>query len=656
MSTHDLKTAIRLHRNGRLQAAHEAYSKLIAARPEDARLRSLFGQLELQMGKVDTAIGHLREAARLAPEDKRIALTLARGLATTRQHDEALSIVHQLLADDDALAEAWSTLAAVHRHRSDHANELVALERATELSPEDIPALIARANAEVANDFSDRAVETLLGASRQAPKNPRIANNLGALYLRRHNLGAAAAELRRALEISPDYAIALSNLAVVLHRMGNLDAAREMAERALKVTPGDIDARSELASILMAQGDLAGAESGFKTALKQAPAHQGVLAGLAELRDRQGRAAEGLQLITDIIASDHASPDIRLVGATLAKRIGRRETALEMLAPLLDSHGDPLYAIDRATRRRLCFLLGEINDAGGDYGSAMHYYDAANTILRPEYDIDKLYARVDAIVDSFDTGPRDSAVNRSPRRIFLVGMPRSGTSLLETMLSRHPAIHACGELPLIARLVNARGDFPKGFPELDDTDLDRMADSYCAATSAPADIRFMTDKMPLNFFYVGAIAKMMPDAFIIHCRRHPADTLLSCYFQNFLDPALAFSYDLETASHYWRNYNRLMTHWQQYLDSRNLEAQHSRIFEVQYEELVASPEAVARPLIERLELDWNYDVLSPHLAGRYISTASHAQIREPIHSRSVGRFARYRPFLGDRAELLDTLE
>ncbi|MBT8136221.1 MAG: sulfotransferase [Gammaproteobacteria bacterium] len=645
----DVRTAIRLHRNGRLQAAHEVYRELLDATPDNARLLSLFGQLEIQMGRFDTAIEKLQEAARLAPDDQRIALTLARGLATSSQHDEALSIVHRLLSQDDTSADAWCTLAAVHRYRSDHLNEMAALERATELAPDDIAALIARANAEAANDLLDRALQTLRTAARKAPRNARVANNLGALYLRRNNLPAATAELHRALKISPEYAIAASNLATAQHRSGHLDAARQTAERALQLAPGNADARRELASVLMAQGDLAGAESAVKAGLERQPADQGLLAALAELRDRQGRAEEGMQLIADVVASDQATPDIRLAGATLAKRIGRREAALGMLAPLLDSSGDPLFTLGRNTRRRLSFLLGEINDAGADYSRAIRYFDVANMILKPDYDIDKLYARVDEIIRVFDAARLEArdAPERRPRRVFVVGMPRSGTGLVDAMLQRHPAIHSCGELPLVAGLVNATDDFPHGFAELDDTQLERLADRYCSETAAAPDIECMTDNMPLNFFYLGAIAKMMPDALFISCVRHPADTVLSCYFQNFLDPALAFSFDLDSTGHYWRNYHRLMRHWQEHLSDM--------IVEIQYEEVVASAEATMQPVIEKLGLDWDAQILQPHESARY-GSGSHTRIREPIHSRSIGRFARYRPFLGERAEPLQNLE
>ncbi|NNF65899.1 MAG: tetratricopeptide repeat protein [Gammaproteobacteria bacterium] len=649
MSTHDLKTAIRLHRNGRLQAAHDSYEQLIKKWPDDARLRSLFGQLKLQMGLSESALAELRQAAELDPQDKRIALTLARGLAAGQRVDEALNIVHRVLADDDSSAGAWATLAAVHRNRDDHVNELVALERASELASDDVSILIARSNAEAANSFTERAIETLQEATRLSPRNPRLLNNLGALYLRRNNLDAALAVLQQAIEITPDYATALSNLAIVQHRLGKLDAARSSAERALKSAPDNIDARCELATILMAQGDLAGADAGFSAALRLASSHPGVLAGMAELRDRQGRADEGLEMIAKVIASGQGSHDLRLTGAGLAKRLGRRETALQLLRPLLDSDGDAVESLDRTTRRRVGFLLGDIHDAGSDYRVALKNYDMANAVLRPEYDADRLYEYVDSIVAAFNESPSDGdkSSGHSPRRLFLIGMPRSGSSLLNAMLAQHPQVRSCGELPVARQLLESSGIFPNKIMELSQPELNRLGDRYCAEVAAPPDTRWMVDNTPLNFFYLGGIAKMLPDAIFVHCRRYPADCLLSCYFHNFLDPALGFSFDVENLQHYWMNYSRLMRHWGTHWADR--------IVDVQYEELVATPEAVMSDLLERLELQWSDDILHPENTGRYVSSDPHAQAWQSIHSRSVGRFARYRPFLGDRAASIENL-
>lgn len=637
MSQNQIKTAIRLHRNGKLEAAHGVYQGLIDKAPDDPRLYSLLGQLELQMGQSEAAIDNLRRAVGLAPDDPRIRLTLARGLAATGQHVEAIGIVHKVLVDDDASGDAWLTLAAVHRHRDDHVNELVALERATELLPDDVSSLIARANAEVANGYLDRAINTLKHAASQAPRNARVVNNLGTLYLRRNALDAAEAAFRDALAIAPDYSIALGNLATTLHRSNKLDAAKEAAERAVTLAPGNIHARTELATILMALGDLSGAEVGFKAVMEIAPADQLMLTGFAALRDKQGRSLEGLQMICDVVDAHPVAPDIRLIGASLAHRIGRREIVLKLLGPLLDEDGDPKQSLGQPILRRLRFLLGDINDASSDYRVALNHYTVANSILSPDYDAKKLYSSVDAIIAGFDTATQVQRIapERQGKRIFIVGMPRSGTGLLDNMLLRHPAISTCGASPLLGRLLSDHPAFPARFRDLTAADLDQLGDRYCAAATSSSTTAWTIDKMPLNFSYLGALSLILPDALIIHCRRFPADTLLSCYFQNYSDPALAFSSDLDNLCHYWRNYNRMMRHWHELMPER--------IVEIHYEELVANPEGTMRPLLERLSIDWDWEVLNP------APTASaQSALSEPVHSRSVGRFARYRPFWGER--------
>ncbi|MBT8143147.1 MAG: sulfotransferase, partial [Gammaproteobacteria bacterium] len=357
-----------------------------------------------------------------------------------------------------------------------------------------------------------------------------------------------------------------------------------------------------------------------------------------------GQPDAGLQLLSELVEQNEASTDTRLAAASLARRCGRRDTALEYLAPLLDDDHEPLAQLDVAHRRRLAFLLGDVYDASADCKQALRYYDIGNQCVDGRFDADRHYRFIDNIINHYSEPPADTGAPRTTRRLFIVGMPRSGTSLLETMLSRHPDIHACGELALLGQLL---GDV--GFPDagLSDSDFARLAEQYCTGVAAPPGARWMTDKMPLNFQYVGAISHMLPDAHIIHCERDPRDTMLSCYFQNFLDPALDFSFDLDDLSHYYRNYQRLMRHWHDNFPAH--------ISSLKYEDLVEDPGFVMQPLLERLGLPWDDHVLQPQDSGRYVGTASHAQVREPIHRRSVGRFARYRPFLDERAEIFDAL-
>ncbi len=640
MTDSDLQEAIRLHREGKLEPALAIYKNLIEKEKPDARVVSLLGRLQLQLGQTNPGMANLQRSVELAPDDVRINLTLIRGLANTGRCEEASDRARELLARDDSNAEAWATLAAVHRHLGDHRTELKALERAIALAPDDVPILIALGNAQAASDNLESAISTLQRAATLAPDNVRVQNNLGALYLRLNRLDDAIDSLRRALQIHPDYPTATANLAIALHGAGRLGAAREVAERAVSLAPGAAEPRSELASILTAMGDLAGADAAYRAALEAAPDSQRVLAGLAGLRERQGQPAAGLSLLDPFMNSGTALPDTRLAAASLARRMGRREMALDYLRPLQDSTGDPLASLEVPQRRRLCFLLGDIYDGSADFGTALRYYDRANACANVSFDADGCYRYIDRIIDLHGDSPGPSIVPHDPLRVFIVGMPRSGAGLIETMLERHPDVHACGALPLLGSLL-----LQHGFPNkpLTETGGGQIADLYCSGATAPAQARIVTDSMPLNFLYLGAVAQCMPDALVIHCERDPRDTLLSCYFQDFYDPGLAFSFSLQDLSHYWRNYNRLMRHWQ--------EALPGTIRSVRYEDLVRDPGFVMQPLLEHLGLPWNDAVLEPKTGIAKAAPRTH----EAIHQRYIGRFARYRPFLGDRAEVFDAL-
>ena len=644
ISDSDLQQAIRLHREGKLEPALAIYQQLVDRTPPDARIVSLLGQLQLQLGQTAPGIDSLQRSVELAPDDARVNLALVRGLATAGRAEEAGVKARALLERDGNNAETWAALAAVQRHLGEHRVELQALQRAIALAPDDVPILIALANAQATNDDIDSAIGTLERAAALAPDNARIQNNLGALHLRRNRPDDAIEALQRALQIHPDYPTAAANLATAFHSAGRLEAAREAAEHAVGLAPGTAEPRAELASILLSMGDLAGAGAAYRVALEAAPGNQRVLAGQAGLLDRQGKPEAGLALLNEMLRSGKALPDTRLVAASLARRVGRREMALDYLRPLQDSTGDPVAALDTGHRRRLCFLLGDIYDGSADFGTALRYYDQANACANPAFDADGFYHFVDRIINEYGDSPEPSILPRDPRRIFIVGMPRNGAGLLESMLARHADVHACGELTLLRSLLRERG-----FPDtaLTESDALQLGDLYCSGATAPAQARVVTDRMPLNFLYLGAIAKIMPDALIIHCERDPRDTLLSCYFRDFLDPALAFSSKLDDLSHYWRNYHRLMRHWQEVMPEM--------IIPVQYEDLVRDPGFVMQPLLESLGLDWDDAVLDVKKSDGHPGSVANAQVGGAIHQRSVGRFARYRPFLGDRAEVFDAL-
>jgi hypothetical protein len=233
----------------------------------------------------------------------------------------------------------------------------------------------------------------------------------------------------------------------------------------------------------------------------------------------------------------------------------------------------------------------------------------------------------------------------SSRPIFVVGMPRSGTSLVEQILASHPAIHGAGELSHIQKLANLLGDFPASIAEAAPADLASLGISYLEAI-APlgAGQRHVVDKMPANIFYAGLIRLILPEARIIHCRRDPVDTCLSCYSKLFTKGQL-FSYDQAELGRYHRDYQSLAAHWRAVLPA-------THFYEVDYEAVVADLESEARRMLDFLGLPWDPACLEFYRTERPVRTASVNQVRQPLYRSSAGRWRRHEQNL---QRLLDAL-
>ena len=265
--------------------------------------------------------------------------------------------------------------------------------------------------------------------------------------------------------------------------------------------------------------------------------------------------------------------------------------------------------------------------------------------------------QVDALISSFDRAlflSRSTLGAASELPVFVLGMPRSGTTLVEQILASHPMVHASGELLASGLMIDGIASLPaarqagKGYPEavrlVDRAAAEALAGRYLEAIGRDAgEAARVTDKLPFNFLRIGLIALLLPRARIIHCQRDPYDTCLSCYFQDFQD-AQPFVYELERLGKYYREYERLMAHWRSVLPSPMLE--------VPYEALVNDPEPWCRRILEHCALPWDERVLRFFATERSVQTASFWQVRQPIYLSSVGRWRHYRKHLGPLFEAL----
>lgn len=317
-------------------------------------------------------------------------------------------------------------------------------------------------------------------------------------------------------------------------------------------------------------------------------------------------------------------------------------------------------AIPPPRRAALHFALGRLLDRRDDIDGAFRHYHAGNRIkaaLAP-FDAAAHAAYTDRLIEIFDQrffAERAGFGSPSERPVFIVGMPRSGSTLVEQILSCHPDVTAAGEHDEMRRIarrlpeaVESTARFPDCVAAITPDIAAGLAAAYLASLERldppPGDARRVADKMLGNFLRLGLIALMFPNARVIHCRRDPLDTALSCYVQSF-ERGMRFTYDLAHLGIAYRHYERLMAHWRRALPLAMLD--------VQYEALVADQEGTSRQIVDFCGLDWDPCCLAFHEKERQVRTASFWQVRQPLYASSVGRWRRYEAHLGPLIEALE---
>lgn len=351
------------------------------------------------------------------------------------------------------------------------------------------------------------------------------------------------------------------------------------------------------------------------------------------------RPGEGLALLESRIASS-VNGGLLAEAADLMSALGRESAAIELLQRRLPEIEDD------EGRMEIHFRLGQLLDGQGLAAEAMAHFAEGNRLKGARFDPGHYAGLIDRLVDAFG----EVAIARMPRArhgdrrpVFIVGMPRSGTSLVEQIIASHPLAHGAGELTdigILALATGARGDeYPESVSALGQADVDRFAHAYRQRLDAlaPGAVR-ITDKMWQNFEFLGFIELLFPEARVIHCTRDPLDTGLSCFTQLFYGDGVAFSYDLTHIGAYYRQYRRAMSHWRNVLSLPMLDCA--------YETLIEDVESVTRRLLDFVGLPWDDACLRFFDNDRIVQTASHDQVRRPIYRSSVARHLRYREWLG----------
>ncbi|HEY3822716.1 MAG TPA: sulfotransferase [Polyangiaceae bacterium] len=521
------------------------------------------------------------------------------------------------------------------------------------------------------------AIPHLVQAGQLLPDNPVVFDDLGRAYLLTRRLPEAIAALRRAIALRPTFARTHSSLGLALAQAGDYEAALAAHRRAIELDPRLAEAHGRAADILLRKGRRDEAVAEYERAFEAAPGTTfGLLCGAKAMvaQDRPGDAEERLR---QLLARDPSSSEAHLVLAHILTEAGRFDEAAasfersielapwqatayhglvssrkltEADRPIVARIEVRLGAVDVAERQRMTlhFAAGKGLDDLRDYAGAIAHFDAANAIRRklsPPFDRAYLEQRVDRLIARFTGGffAANAALGRGEETpVLVLGMPRSGTTLIERIVSSHPEVGGGGELPFWNERGSAWADAETGA-------LAGAANGLCAdylrvlRRIRPNALR-VTDKMPFNFLWVGLVHLLFPNARVIHCRRNPIDTCLSIYATQFTQ-SWGYASERGDLAFYYRQYLRLMEHWRAVLPP-------GRLLDVDYEEATAAPEEVSRRLIAFCGLEWDAACLQPERNPGAVKTASTWQARQPIYRSSVERWRHYEHWIGELRGLL----
>jgi tetratricopeptide (TPR) repeat protein len=501
-------------------------------------------------------------------------------------------------------------------------------------------------------------------------------NNLGNALRESKDLIAAESALREACRLDSNYAEAYNNLGMLLAIQRRYAEAEAMCRRAVELKPNYLEAQRELGNLLLAKSDFAGAASCFETMWRAAPSDSLALMGLGAALEGLGRFDEADEYYHRVISQ---SPDLPSAHFAMGRRHEQRGDMVSAAASYrqalrLDPKLTTAYlslsglgkrGLTQDEKRRifdllassdlpddhrsnLLYALARAAEQECDWDYAFHWACSANEIdhRRTAFNEAENLAFVQQTMAVFQPArwtelPQGSS---SERPIFIVGMPRSGTTLVEQIIASHPQTAAGGELVEMLNIVSELGqtmDSSRSYPEcvfhLDEDKVRALAERYLArldrvSTSA---VR-VTDKLPFNFRHLGLITALFPRARIIHCRRDPRDIAVSCYFIKFHRP-ISFACDLFEVGAYLRHYEALMAHWRRVLPLPMLD--------VQYEDLVTDLDRHVRRIIEFCGLPWDDRCLKFQEADRVVRTASAEQVRRPVYTSSIGRWRHYGKYL-----------
>jgi len=683
--TQALDLAVRQFSAGDYNSAKITCQSLVDALPDHFVGWHLLGVIALQTGDHASADQHLERATSLDPSSHEAHNNLGAAYEQSGAHEQALANYRTAISLDPSFAVAHNNLGNVLQGKGDldkaiksyetaillrpaYANAyfnlgatLLAknqlpdavdnLRKALSLNPDDFQIYTHLCTALIRMGKRDEAEDCYRAALMIYPDDADTHYHLGNLLLELGRTAEAITSYQAALRYAPDFANAHVNLGNAFQNAGNTQAAQQNYQAALALDPGHVEAHINYGNSLAESGDPHAAVASYRRALSLDPGH-------AVAHNNLGAVLQELGAMDAAEASYRRALDLNPDNAEAARQ----------LSHILQFHAydDDIRAMERRYSRvgindrqkmHLGFALGKAFDDLGQYEEAFGYFESANALKHRQgvyssAGAARTFARLKTVFAEPIEAPRPEPSKQQQKPIFIVGMMRSGTSLVEQILASHPQVQGGGELVHLRHAVTSRlGDinaraFARRFNQASHKDIMGIGQRYRQSIRGIAgESTFVTDKMPDNFLFIGLIRMALPDATIIHCRRNARDTCLSVFKNYFTANDYYYAYDLTQLGHYYNLYRDLMDHWSRVCPGS--------IYEIHYENLVADQEQQSRDLLDYCGLDWDDACLHFYRASHPVRTASSAQVRRPIFTNSVNLWEKYEKQLGPLLTALD---
>jgi Tfp pilus assembly protein PilF len=662
LSSNKINSIIELYSAGNIIDALDNVQNLISQYPNESLLHNISGVCRQETGELEMAVQSFERALEINPDFADAHYNLGLTLQKLNQLDAAIKSYKETLSIEPNYIKVHNNLGAIYLELGQIDNAIKSYENVLIIQPDNAEAHHNLGNALNELGKLDDAIKSYEQALSIQPSYFEVHNNLGSIYYELGQRDQAINSYKQALSINPDSADALNNIGIVYQALDQFDDAASFYKKAISINPEHAEALNNLGNIIKECGQFDEAIEFYKKALTVNPKFEDAHYNLGISLYKLGKTDKAIDTFEQVLTHNPNFADARNFLGTLFQDLGQVDEAtncyVNALAIEPDNSrfhfnlsqlkhykiGDTQFThmqslisskdLIESERIRLCFALAKAYEDLGNKAELFEVLNEGNKLRKEEisYSIEtdfKKHSIIRKLFKSVTTKPSYDPITVRP--IFIVGMPRSGTSLVEQIISSHHKVHGAGELNTLDTVIY---NYLSQNNALSDKDFFSIRKEYLnSLLNLNFSESIITDKMPINFENIGFILKAFPEAKIIHLRRNAMAVCWSIYKRSFSNKNLGFAYDMRDLAQFYNSYSKLMDFWHELFPNQ--------IYDISYEDLTTNQEEETRNLLDYCELDWDESCLNFYTNKRAVKTASSLQVKEPIYQGSSEVWKKY---------------